>query len=532
MVVNKIVIVGGGTAGWATALNFLQKTKNTEIVVIASKEKPIIGVGESTTGQFNDLIRSQGPVSIGETDFLKQTGSTFKIGIRHTDWHTIGESFTSPLGDEFVNERGYPSADYDYYRYYFLANKMPYVALQSKLMLNNKLNFLNVEKDNQLKEFFGNFTGKINLQFQHMAYHLDTYKVGQYIKDKMLQQERCTYIDDIVKGFDQDEKGFVTKLKTKTGKCIEGDLFVDCTGFARVLIDKVEKNNFVSYEKELTVNSALTFHVENKEDTIINNYTNVTAKKYGWLWDIPLQHRKGMGYVFNDQYINDEQAQKEIENDLGFKIEPRSLIKFKAGRHEKFWCKNVLSTGLASAFVEPLEATSIHMTMVQINYFLQNYFTNNMSFDNFSINNYNNSMTTVWDDIKDFIVLHYHSPRKDTEFWVQASSKKRKSDRLNNMLETWKHRLPRTVDYKSKLGDSFYHLGNTLWLQILMGMKILDSDMAKKELEQFDMYKYSENRYKAITNIENYCVNKAIENNSFYKEELNNLKEYKKVYLK
>ena len=114
MVVNKIVIVGGGTAGWATALNFLQKTKNTEIVVIASKEKPIIGVGESTTGQFNDLIRSQGPVSIGETDFLKQTGSTFKIGIRHTDWHTIGESFTSPLGDEFVNERGYPSADYDY----------------------------------------------------------------------------------------------------------------------------------------------------------------------------------------------------------------------------------------------------------------------------------------------------------------------------------------------------------------------------------------------------------------------------------
>ena len=529
MLIKKIVIVGGGTAGWATALNFLQKTSNTEIIIVASKEKPIIGVGESTTGLFNDLIRSKGEVDIDESDFLKKTGSTYKIGIKHSDWHTIGSSFTSPLGDEFFNERKHPSVDYDYYRYYFLANNMPYVALQSKFMMNNKLSFINVEKDNPHKNFFGNLYGKINLQFQHMAYHLDTYKVGQYIKEKVLTNSRCKYYDELIEDFTQDDKGFVVNLITKSKEKIDGDLFIDCTGFSRLLIDKIQKNNFISYTNQLMPNSALTFHLENNEDTIINNFTHVSAKKFGWLWDIPLQHRKGMGYVYNDNFIDAEQAQKEIENDLGIKITPRSNIKFEAGRYEKFWCKNVLSTGLSSAFVEPLEATSIHMTMLQVNYFLSYYFTNQMSFDDFSINNYNNSMTSCWDDIKDFIVLHYHSPRRDTYFWKEASSMDKKSDRLKGMLNTWKYRLPRVVDYKSKLGDSFYNLGNTLWLQILMGMKILDPQLAMKELHNLKMYEYSENKYKAITAIETYCIDQGINNNEFYNNEINKLNEYIKT---
>ena len=152
-----------------------------------------------------------------------------------------------------------------------------------------------------------------------------------------------------------------------------------------------------------------------------------------------------------------------------------------------------------------------------------------MSFDDFSINNYNNSMTSCWDDIKDFIVLHYHSPRRDTDFWKEASSMDKKSDRLKGMLNTWKYRLPRVVDYKSKLGDSFYNLGNTLWLQILMGMKILDPQLAMKELHNLKMYEYSENKYKAITAIETYCIDQGINNNEFYNNEINKLNEYIKT---
>ena len=509
-----IVIVGGGTAGWSTALNFWQKINDVKIHVVASKELPIIGVGESTTGQFNDLMKYDG--SFDELDFLAVTGSTFKFGIKHTDWHTIGESFTSPLGDNVNNKTLKPSFSYDFYRFYHVANKLPWRGLQSRLMLNHKLPFLNIEKDgpysidpfkNQFGEikFFDNF---------HHAYHLDTFKVGKYIKEKLLLQHRVSYTDDIVTDVNVNEDGFLKSIITKNNQEIEGDLFVDCTGFKRLLVDKLEDNNFVSYENELLVNSALTFHIENNKNTIINNYTEVTAKKYGWLWDIPLQHRKGMGYVFDDNYINADEAQDEIEKDLGIKIDPQSVIKFTPGRMEKFWTKNVISTGLSSAFLEPLEATSIHMTILQINHFIENYFTHNLVFDEFQIDNYNKDIATTWDDLKDFILLHYQTPRNDTEFWVDASS--RRSDRLNSLMKLWKTRMPRDKDYEANT-HLFYNLGNTLWVQILMGMKLLDSEIAKEELKAFGLWEWIEDVYKKRTAFELYVLDRACDNNNFYR---------------
>lgn len=527
--IKNIVIVGGGTAGWSTALNFLHKTIDTKITVVSSKEIPIIGVGESTTGRFNSLIRYVG--KIDEVDFLKKTGSTYKLGIIHEDWHTIGESFSSPLGDEFENETSYPSIDYDYYRYYHVSNKLPYIAMQSKYMMENKLPFLNIEENNPYKDepFYGNH-GKLRWSIRHTAYHLDTYKVGQYLKEEVLKNNRVTYIDAIVEDVKINENGFLDSITTKNGQEVKGDLFVDCSGFKRILVDKLEKNNFVSYENQLSVNSALTFHIENKPDTIINNYTKVTAKKYGWLWDIPLQHRKGMGYVFNNNYITPEQAQEEIEKDLGFKIEPQSYIKFNAGRMEKIWTKNVISTGLASGFIEPLEATSIHMTVLQINHFIESYFTHNLSFNKTHIENYNKDITTIWNDIKDFIILHYQTPRNDTDFWIEASSKERRGDRLNNLLELWKTRMPRTSDYKGGLNNSFYHLGNTLWLQILHGMKLLDSDIAKTELNDFNLYNHADRMYDLRNKFDEYILEKSTMNNDYYKN-IDSFREYSENWL-
>ena len=273
-------------------------------------------------------------------------------------------------------------------------------------------------------------------------------------------------------------------------------------------IFSAEFSFFVSYENELSVNSALTFHLKNNDDTVINNYTKVTAKKYGWLWDIPLQHRKGMGYVFNNNYINENQAQEEIEKDLGFKIEPQSYIKFNAGRMEKMWTKNVLSTGLSSGFVEPLEATSIHMTVLQINHFIEQFFTN---------------------DIKDFIVLHYQTPRKDTDFWKEASSRERRSDRLNSLLELWKTRMPRSAEYRGVNGSNFYNLGNTLWIQVLWGMKLIEPDVAKNELKNFHIYDYAEKNNKLREKFDDYVVDNSIDNNNFYNN-IDDLKNYKEVW--
>jgi tryptophan halogenase len=516
--IKKIVIVGGGTAGWSAALNFLQKTVDVKIEIVAAKEIPIIGVGESTTGQFDGLINLKGKVNIDETDFLLKTGSTYKIGIKHTDWHTIGESFTSPLGDEYRNDTGYPSYTYDYFRIYHVAENLKYQAHQSQFMLNDRIPFL-ISKGQ-----------RIDLRYNHVAYHLDTYKVGQYLKNVVLSHPDCSYIDDIVVGTEKFEDGIIKSIITKTGRKIEGDLFVDCSGTFRVLIQKEFDNTFHSYNNELMMNRAMPFHIANSEDTVINNYTHVVAKKYGWMWDIPLQHRKGCGYVYNDNFITPDQAQAEIEQDLGIKIDPQRDIKFEAGRLEKFWIKNVISAGLSSAFVEPLEATSIHMTVLQINHFIEQYFTHTMDFNNTVMQDrYNKSMTSVWDDIKDFIVMHYITPRKDTEFWIEASSEKRRSEELKNKLAVWKTRMPRTTDYKGRLNDNFYDLGNTLWMQVLLGMKLLDPKIAKDELTQFGLNGIAKIHYDIRKMQTEKVLSIALSTNDFYKKELQNLDLFKQI---
>ena len=176
-----------------------------------------------------------------------------------------------------------------------------------------------------------------------LAYHLDTYKVGQYLKEKAIAVSKVKYIDDQVIDFKQDENGFVKSLKTKSGKIIKGDLFIDCTGFARVLIDKVEENKWVSYSDNLLVDSALNFNYELEEDEEIKTYTHAWAQKYGWCWEIPTQTRMGCGYVFSSQFTDFDKAYDEISKVMkNRKIKVQREIKFKTGRLEKFWCKNVL----------------------------------------------------------------------------------------------------------------------------------------------------------------------------------------------
>jgi tryptophan halogenase len=248
------------------------------------------------------------------------------------------------------------------------------------------------------------------------------------------------------------------------------------------------------------------------------------------MWDIPLQHRKGCGYVYSDNFITPEQAQQEIEKDLGCKINPQRDIKFKAGRMEKMWCKNVISTGLASGFVEPLEATSIHMTVLQINHFIEQYYTEHMNFNcEVAIDQYNKEITSIWDDIKDFIILHYITPRNDTNFWKEASSPKRWSKNLKNKLEIWKNRMPRVSDYQGTLSNSFYHLGNTLWYQILIGMNLLDCKIAEKELETFNLMLFAENSHNIRLPIVKWMVENSVDNNIFYKNLEMYLKDYQKL---
>ena len=352
-----------------------------------------------------------------------------------------------------------------------------------------------------------------------LAYHLDTYKVGQYLKEKAIAVSKCKYIDDQVIDFKQDENGFVTSLKTKTGKTIKGDLFIDCTGFARVLIDKVEENKWVSYSDNLLVDSALNFNYELEEDEEIRTYTHAWAQKYGWCWEIPTQTRMGCGYVFSSQFTDFDKAYNEISKVMkNRKIKVQREIKFKTGRLEKFWCKNVLSTGLSSAFIEPLEATSIHATIMQVTHFIENYFKREMPFKcNLLQEQYNSEMTQMWDNIRDFIVYHYITPRKDTKFWIESTKKERFSPRLKNLLEMWKHRMPREVDYINDKGNNFYSIGNVLWYQIAIGMNLLNPKIAKQELEDYGIYNMTKEMYKQVCYHVDKYLPSCTKTNQYYK---------------
>jgi len=506
MNIKNIVIVSGGTAGWATAHHFINKTStDTKITVVATKEIPIIGVGESTTGRFNNLINLKNNITgLNEEEFLKETSSTFKLGIKHTDWYKKGESFYSPIGDNYSNDYMYPHEDYDNYRIYHIADKKDYSqTFQSRLMAENRLHFM----DN-------------NNAYSHpthfpLAYHLDTYKVGQYLKRKATAVSKCKYIDDQVVDFKQNNMGLVTSLKTKKGKTIKGDLFIDCSGFAKVLIDKVEKNDFIPYNS-LLVNSALNFNYVSDEP--IRNYTHAWAQKYGWLWEIPTQERLGCGYVFSDHFIDFDKAHDEISKVLKRKIDVQRQIKFKTGRLQKAWCKNVLSTGLSTAFIEPLEATSIHATIMQITHFIENYFKKDMPFEcEYLQEQYNSEMGQMWDNIRDFIVFHYITPRKDTEFWKESGRPHRWSKRLTKQMSIWKYRMPRTVDYINDKGNNFYNIGNTLWYQIAIGMNLFDSKMAKKELKDYGIYDATKQHYQKLSAGINEYIPKFIKTNEYYK---------------
>jgi tryptophan halogenase len=501
MKIDNIIIVGGGTAGWVTAHQFLNKT-SSNITVVASEEIPIVGVGESTTGIFNDLINLKDNVTnTSDEEFLRETKSTYKLGIKHSDWHTIGKSFYSPLGDDYYLQDffNYPDIEYDNYRIYHLACEIKYDSgFQARLM-----------KENKIHKFIPGMPAT--------AYHLDTYKVGQYLKRKAIDKGRVNYIDDEVVSFTQDDKGYVKLITTKTGKVIEGNLFVDCTGFSRLLIDKIDKNNFISYQDGLLVNSALTFNIESKP----KNYTHAWAQKYGWLWQIPTQERLGCGYVFDDSYINFEQAKEEIEQVLGIKIEPQKQIKFETGRLEKFWVKNVISTGLSSAFIEPLEATSIHCTIKQINYFLANYFKKDLPFECTQIiDQYNDEMVTMWDNIRDFIVFHYITSRIDTEFWIEAGAYERRSDRLLRLLEIWKYRMPRVVDY------DYYGINNSLWYQIAIGMKLFNPKLAMQELNEYGLFRETDSFHQRLKAKIDDEMNNAVDTEMWYAQQnnINNIK--------
>jgi tryptophan halogenase len=500
----KIVIVGGGTAGWMAACYFARFNHSSEnvndIVVIESSKIPIIGAGEGSTGLLTKVVTKEFKKwGINEIDFLYKTASTLKLGIRFKDWNGIGTEFLSPVQP---SESSMASIDTHLLVSHTHGNY--YDASPSGFLMN---------------EGYSTYSNSGDTVLGH-SYHFDAHKVGQYFKEHATKHG-VRVIDAEIENLNRNVvTGELESVESSIGK-IEGDFWIDCSGFARVLIGPMG-GGWKSYSDYLKVNAAIPFIQKFKEGEVPKLETLSQAMPNGWMWQIPTQERYGCGYVYSDNHTTYDKAVDELIKTLGKNIEPLRNIKFDCGRVETPWVKNVVAIGLAQSFVEPLEATSIHTTVVQLDFLLTN--TLNFSFTKKNImfeanvNHYNNFINRLIDDVKDLIQLHYMTQREDTEFWKNYKYEVPKTEALKDILEICKHRSPSMLDF------NFYHgAGNWgVWCWTLIGLGHLPKETAKLTL---DGYRHSDEQldtiFKAIKSRNFLNKIKLIDNKEFFNKLLN-----------
>lgn len=375
---KNIVIVGGGTAGWLTALYIKHIWKNSDVQLIESSKIGILGAGEGSTTHFPAFIKDLG---IDENEFMYRTKSTYKIGIDFGNWR----------GDDYV------------YQHNFIHT----------WTINSLSNQFDLDYYTKSKQAYG--------------YHFDARLVAEFFKEKALERG-IKWIDALSTGVKQNDDGDVEYVLFEDGSELKTDFVFDCTGFARNIIGKVFNSEWESYEEWLKVNAAIPFFLP-RNSKEMNTSTESNAMDYGWMWKIPLQHRWGCGYIFDENKISVEDAKKEVEKLLGHTIESPKTFRFKPGAFKDVWIKNCLAVGLSSGFLEPLEATSIMTAITQLLLFKE-------YFENGKINEYNKRIKAVNDENMNFIYYHYICDKNDTDFWKEYARRTNHPEMLMKIVNS------------------------------------------------------------------------------------------------
>ncbi len=498
---KNVTILGAGTAGWISAYIlsdfFYTNKQNVKVTIVDPSSIPIIGVGEGTTGIFYDFLKRY---NLDELDFLRETKATLKFGIVHKDWKELNHQYYGPIDDPHLLASKKDPEDFEYLNVYAVAagRSVADVHLHTKLMETNKVPF-NLENSRpDLKSPF------------FYAYHFDNHLVGNYLRKR---SKNIEILDEVYTHASLNENGEIEKLHFESGKEIETDLVLDCTGFRKLLINKLYNVGWKSYQKNLPVNRAMPFFLKLDEKNI-SNYTLAWAQKNGWMWQIPTQERIGAGYVYCDDFTSPEEAKIEIEKVLGHEIEPRNDIKFTSGRIEKSWVKNCIAIGLASGFLEPLEATSIHSTLIQMILFATDYLKEEMDFNNEKImDEFNDRVGRQFDDFMIFLNTHYVSNRDDSDFWKYVKNECIHKDTLS-LINKWKNQLPRMSDFELYL-SGLPHVQSQLYYPVLDGLGLLQKDVAREEMNNFNLKPFARDEYKRFNDQYDDQMKRFIKHNDY-----------------
>jgi len=461
---KNIVIVGGGTAGWLTALYVNKISPDLNITLIESEEIGILGAGEGSVPTLTEFFNF---LEIDEKEFIKETNATFKLGILFDNWNGDGKDYFHSFNVAH-HKLDYGFDDYgelyNAYVGYLYKNNLPFNVgeLAEKMARENKSPYVDQVLDGV--DYIPKY-----------AFHFDANLVAKFLK-KVAIERGVIRVEGKVQDFTQDEKGNITQVNLQD-KSINSDFVFDCSGFQRLIIGKLFKSPWKSYTKQLKANSALTFQIPQFEDKL-EPYTKAICMKNGWMWQIPLQNRIGCGYVYDNNYITEQQAQTEIEEYLGHSIEPLNNINFKAGAYEKVWINNCLAIGLSSAFTEPIEATSIFNATTQLQVLTKEALE---TYDQKYIDQYNMDALAMNDKVLDFLHFHYITKRKDTKFWKEYSETTEFTMPLKTILETWNN----TALPNSYFKTNPFSLHS--WLAVGYGLDLFNRRVFEKEYMKVPM---------------------------------------------
>jgi tryptophan 7-halogenase len=405
--IDTVLIVGGGTAGWMTAAFLTQAIgKRIRIRLVESDEISTIGVGEATIPPINNFNAALG---IDEDEFVRATQATFKLGIQFRDWGWLGHEYIHGFGT-----MGHGTGVVDFHHYWlkmFQAGKVDRIEDYSINLLacerNKFLRAVPEARNSPLKDI-------------GHAFHFDAGLYARFLR-AYAEKHGVERIEGKITSVQQHpESGHVTTVTMQNGDVHAAELFVDCSGFHGLLIEKTLQTGYESYAHWLPCDRALAMPCASVSP--LTNYTRSTAHAAGWQWRIALQHRIGNGHVYCSEYMSDDEAAAILKANLdGPPLgEPRP-IRFVAGRRKRFWNKNVVAIGLSSGFMEPLESTSIHLIQKGVSRLVS--FFPDRGFAEADIEEFNRQSQVEYEQIRDFIILHYKANRRtDSEFWKYCAN--------------------------------------------------------------------------------------------------------------
>jgi tryptophan halogenase len=482
---KEIVVVGGGTAGWLTALFLHEKFKNyndINITVIESSDIGILGAGEGTTPSFVEFLEF---INIDPNLIIKKARGTIKQGIKFTNWHGDNTSYFHPFNEGKFTPTPLVTdlaKGYD--------DNLDNICLSFHASEANKLKF---KQNNNTMTIEGNF-----------ALHFDARALADLLKE-IGTQRGIKLIDDIVESFKQDNLGNITAINLKSQKSKECDFVFDCSGFSRLIIGKLYQSEWISSSNILPADKAFPFFLP-PDDDFIPPYTEAIAMSSGWVWKIPVQGRYGCGYVYDSTYLTDEQAKQEIINNFKNATFPREIpFKFSAGYYKDTWVNNCVALGLSSGFFEPLEATSIWNTVQSLVFLTEScllgIINNDKSYKDYynDVCNTNNKMT------ENFLQLHYLTDRNDSEFWRQFRIK---NEIHKEFIELNKINIPKKFDTEAK--DLYKHFV-PMW--VLGGLKLNRNSSVRQYLEVSNISEIEKNNF--TTTLKSYIDTHAISHLSY-----------------